>query len=77
MDRRPDARPMQSHAQPALDYVEPYAAAKYCMSRKIFLVLCASIPLESETSHGYMTHALSGTQENVDYAEASKGLLSD
>ena len=73
MDRRPDARPMQSHAQPALDYVEPDAAANYCMFRKIFLVLCASIPLESETSiftkwlllakHWYMTHALSGTQE--------------
>ena len=27
MDRRPDARPMQSHAQPALDRVEPNAAA--------------------------------------------------
>ena len=41
---------MQSHAQPALDRVEPYAAANYCMFKKIFLVLYASIALESETS---------------------------
>lgn len=34
MDRRPDARPMQSHAQLALDFVEPYAAANCCTLRQ-------------------------------------------
>ena len=38
MDRRPDARSMQSHAPPALDCVEPYAAANCCMFKQIFLV---------------------------------------
>ena len=37
MDRRPDARPMQSHAQPALDCVEPYTAAKYLHGEEVFI----------------------------------------
>ena len=49
MDRLPDARSMQTHAQPALDCVEPYAAANCCMFEQILLVLYASIALESET----------------------------
>ena len=49
-----------------------------------FLVLYASIALESETSifakwlllgkHWYLTHELSGTQDNADYGKAYKGL---
>ena len=87
MDRRPNARPMQSHAQPALDCIEPYAAANCCMSKRGFLMLYASIALEYETpivtkclsltQHWQMTHDLSGTQEHVGYGKACKGLISD
>ena len=50
MDRRPDARPTQRHAQPALNCVEPYAATTFRIFEQISLVLYLGITPESETS---------------------------